>query len=166
MTTKPKAKAVKVQPVEASPAKPAKAPHSRKAMYSEEVGATLCRRLAEGETLTSICRADATMPKPSTVIGWALDSQHPFFEQYARARLIGYHSMADEFIDIGDHAREEAAAVAKARLRADSRKWLLSKALPKIYGDKLELDTPQDGGIAKAAAVTSAMIAALVARNK
>jgi hypothetical protein len=27
--------------------------------------------------------------------------------------------------------------VARDRLRTDSRKWLLSKALPKVYGDKL-----------------------------
>jgi hypothetical protein len=27
--------------------------------------------------------------------------------------------------------------VNKARLQSDNRKWLLSKALPKIYGDRL-----------------------------
>jgi len=34
--------------------------------------------------------------------------------------------------------------VARDRLRVDTRKWLLSKALPKIYGDKLALGGDQD----------------------
>jgi hypothetical protein len=29
--------------------------------------------------------------------------------------------------------------VQKQRLQVDSRKWLLSKMLPKVYGDKIEL---------------------------
>jgi hypothetical protein len=32
----------------------------------------------------------------------------------------------------------------RSRLRVDTRKWLLSKALPKIYGDKLALGGDQD----------------------
>lgn len=28
--------------------------------------------------------------------------------------------------------------VGRSRLRVDTRKWLLAKALPKIYGDKLQ----------------------------
>jgi hypothetical protein len=33
------------------------------------------------------------------------------------------------------------------RLQVDTRKWLLSKALPKIYGDKLTAEvTGKDGG--------------------
>ena len=31
--------------------------------------------------------------------------------------------------------------IQRSRLRLDTRKWLLSKALPKIYGDKLPVET-------------------------
>jgi hypothetical protein len=72
-----------------------------------------------------------------------------------RARESGYHKMADELLEIADDASNdfmerkgkdgEAVMVvdhdhiARSRLRVDTRKWLLSKALPKVYGDKLEL---------------------------
>ena len=37
----------------------------------------------------------------------------------------------------------------RSRLRVDTRKWLLSKALPKIYGDKVtaEISGPDGGPI-------------------
>ena len=50
-------------------------------------------------------------------------------------------------MDLGDDVPEDNAAVAKARLRSDSRKWLLSKALPKVYGDRIAAEiTGKDGG--------------------
>jgi hypothetical protein len=39
--------------------------------------------------------------------------------------------MADDIADIADHDTTE-----QARQRIDARKWLLSKVLPKKYGDK------------------------------
>ena len=37
--------------------------------------------------------------------------------------------------------------IAGARLRADTRKWVLAKMLPKIYGDKPEAEvSSKDGG--------------------
>lgn len=37
--------------------------------------------------------------------------------------------------------------VQRSRLRVDTRKWLLSKALPKIYGDKITTEhSGPDGG--------------------
>jgi hypothetical protein len=32
-------------------------------------------------------------------------------------------------------------AIARSRLRIDTRKWMLSKMLPKIYGDKVTVDS-------------------------
>jgi len=47
--------------------------------------------------------------------------------------------MADMTLDVADGTGTDAGQVARDRLKVDTRKWLLSKALPKIYGDKLEL---------------------------
>ena len=91
------------------------------------------------------------MPAESTVRAWALDDIHGFAAQYARAREIGYHGLFDEMLEIADTTHEGVKTVQKAtgietttgdmiehrRLRVDTRKWMLSKALPKIYGDKL-----------------------------
>jgi hypothetical protein len=53
--------------------------------------------------------------------------------------------MADELLDISDGEKEDSAAD-RDRLRLDTRKWLLSKCLPKIYGDKTSTEiTGKDG---------------------
>lgn len=84
-----------------------------------------------------------------------LDDRGGFAAQYARAREIGYHAMADELIEIADDGTndwmerqgDDGAAhvingehVQRSRLRLDTRKWLLSKALPKVYGEKLQTE--------------------------
>jgi hypothetical protein len=121
-------------------------------VYTPELAHEICRRLTAGETLRVICQGEE-MPAASTVGLWVLDDLNGFAEQYARARLVGYHTMADELIEIADDGTNDyvekersdgskaiafdAEHVQRSRLRVDTRKWLLSKALPKIYGDKL-----------------------------
>lgn len=94
------------------------------------------------------------MPAESTVRSWAIDKENPFSAQYEKARLAGYGRMADELLDIADdgtndyvererengtkHVVFDSEHVQRSRLRVDTRKWLLSKALPKVYGDKIE----------------------------
>jgi hypothetical protein len=66
---------------------------------------------------------------------------------------------ADEISDIADHKRDDYVmneegkmvldmeAVARSRLRIDTRKWLLSKVLPKVYGERIITEiTGKDGG--------------------
>lgn len=127
--------------------------------YSQEVADAICARLAEGESLRSICR-DAGMPSPSTVLRWLQDEdKKAFAEHYARSREMGYLLLADEILEISDDSagdvqidesgneRTNAERVARSRLRVDSRKWLLSKMLPKVYGDKVTQEhTGPNGG--------------------
>ncbi|HYD48010.1 MAG TPA: hypothetical protein VEB21_06675, partial [Terriglobales bacterium] len=111
----------------------------RPTLYSEEIGTRICELLADGKTLTRICKDNPDFPSDRTVRRWALDKDHPFSPQYARAREIGYDAMADETIDTADMGGTDPGQVARDRLKVDTRKWLLSKALPKRYGDKLAL---------------------------
>lgn len=126
----------------------------RPSEYTQELAGEICRMLAEGMSLREVCRHEG-MPHESTVRLWAVDDREGFSTQYRRAREIGYHSMADELLEISDDAsndwmeRQNETAegyelngehLQRSRLRVDTRKWLLSKALPKVYGDKLELD--------------------------
>jgi hypothetical protein len=64
------------------------------------------------------------------------------YQQYARARDIGYLLIAEDILIISDTpvSTERGDQVDRSRLRVDSRKWLLSKALPKIYGDKQRVE--------------------------
>lgn len=127
--------------------------------FSAEVASAICSELAKGRSLRDVC-ADEAMPAESTVRAWALEDRDGFSAQYARAREIGYHSMADELMEIADDARNDwmerrgeddagwqanGEHIQRSRLRVDTRKWMLSKALPKLYGDKVAL-TDGDGG--------------------
>lgn len=127
----------------------------RPSLLTQELADQICNQLAGGMTLREICRAEA-IPDERTVRRWALDDKEGFAEKYSRAREIGYHSMADEMLEIADDGsndwmlRKEGGKelhvlngehIQRSRLRLDTRKWLLSKALPKIYGDKLPVDS-------------------------
>lgn len=105
----------------------------RPTAYTEDIADEICRRLAEGETLRSICR-DAHMPARSTVHRWVTENVNGFSDQYARARDLGLDTMADELIEIADN---EEGSWKRDRLRLDARKWYLSKLAPKRYGDRI-----------------------------
>jgi hypothetical protein len=122
--------------------------------YSAEVAARVCEQLAAGRTLRDICR-DEGMPPESTVRTWALDDREGFAAQFTRAREIGAYSMVDEIVEISDDGRndwmerngEEDAGYAhngehvnRSKLRVESRKWLASKVLPKVFGDKMDVN--------------------------
>lgn len=108
--------------------------------------------------MRSICRL-GEMPAESTVRAWALDDVNGFSAQYARAREIGYHGLFDEILEIADTTQEGVKTVQKLtgvetttgdmiehrKLRVDARKWMLARALPKLYGDKLEHTGPGGG---------------------
>jgi hypothetical protein len=53
---------------------------------------------------------------------------------------MGWDKVAEDIIDISD---DKLGDPQRDRLRVDARKWLLSKMLPKKYGDKL--DVTSDG---------------------
>ena len=133
--------------------------------YTEALGERICEELAKGKTLRSVCEAEG-MPGESTIRRWAIDLDHPFAAHYAHARELGYQRMADDLVDIadgksvewikGDSENTDGAkdAVQRDRLRVDTRKWLLSKALPKIYGDKIEVGGKDGAPIQHAVEVT------------
>lgn len=125
----------------------------RPTTFTQEVADKICAMLADGMTLREVCR-QADMPLESTVRSWALSDQGGFSAQYTKAREIGYHAMADELLEVADNGKNDwmerngqedagfalnGEHVQRSRLRIDTRKWLLSKALPKVYGDKLDL---------------------------
>lgn len=127
-------------------------------MFNRGMADAILAGLAEGKSLRAVCRAEG-MPAASTVLGWAEDNAE-FGEQYARVRARSYQLLADEIIEISDDSagdvvhtedgdRTDAERVARSKLRVDSRKWMLSKMLPKIYGDKLDLNHSGRIGVAK-----------------
>jgi len=126
-------------------------PHGRPLTYSSDIANEICARLAAGEGLNGICR-DEHMPPAPTVRGWVIDDHEGFAARYARAREIGWEFHAEEILRMADDCRvgqivtvkgdgktevKSADMVERARLQIDARKWLLSKMLPKKYGEKI-----------------------------
>ncbi len=95
------------------------------------------------------------MPDVSTVLRWARDDEQ-FRKQYAHARELLLEVYADELIDIADDGRNDFTdrltrsgevkrifnreSFERSRLRFDARRWVLSKLLPKKYGNRVGID--------------------------
>ena len=116
----------------------------RPTKYNGAMIEDICEKIANGRSLRSICAEDG-MPTTSTVCKWLIENKE-FSEQYARAREKQADYFAEEIIEIADSAEAESAAVAKAKLQIDARKWAASKIAPKKYGDKQEIDVKSSDG--------------------
>lgn len=110
--------------------------------YTPALAEEICRRLAGGESLRSICR-DKHMPSDFAVRDWVINDLNGFGSQYTRARDIGLDVMAEQVLEISDEepgilnsGGKDSGDVAHKRLRFDARRWYLSKLAPKRYGDR------------------------------
>lgn len=123
--------------------------------YMPELADLICERIANGESLRTIC-ADESMPGKSTVFRW-LATYSDFGTKYAHAREEQADLYAESIVEIADELEVQAvyrgedvkldlspSAVARNRLRVDARKWYASKLAPKKYGDKIAVGGADD----------------------
>lgn len=121
--------------------------------FSEAIADAICERLADGESLRTIC-SDEGMPSKTTVFRW-LAANEQFRDQYARAREAQADAIFDDILSIADDGRndwmqknfgeetrwvENGEAMRRSALRIDARKWMAGKLRPKKYGDKLDVE--------------------------
>lgn len=66
----------------------------------------------------------------------ALELNESYLIRYNSAIEASTHALADELLDIPDTYED----VARAKLKSDNIKWLISRRNRKSYGDKLEVD--------------------------
>lgn len=133
---------------------------SERVTFSPELCDTICTALAEGQSLRFICQQPG-MPHIATVMRWLSDPEkRDFCEQYARAREAQAETLAEELLAIADEAEYEPiqdpntgetlavafdkTAVARNKLRVETRKWLAARMSPKKYGDKLAVGGAAD----------------------
>lgn len=121
----------------------------RPSSYTPELASEICERLVN-EPLAQICR-DEHIPPIGTVLGWVEDNREGFSERYTRARASQIENMAHEILQIADDSSADIVTrynekgdpyeavdhdhINRSRLRVDTRKWLLSRLRPKVYGD-------------------------------
>lgn len=122
----------------------------------DEICAQAISKIASGETVRKTA-AELGLSY-HTLQDWLTSDQ--WSNQYARARELCAHVMAEEILEISDDGKNDwmerndpdnpgyvmnGEHVQRSRLRVDTRKWLLSKILPKQYGDKLDVE--HKGGV-------------------
>ena len=128
--------------------KPKKFTKPATSSYSSAIVNSIMEAIAEGESLRKACEVFGIAP--STFLFWC--SERPeMAERYAREKQIRAEMLADELVQIADedpgttdNGGTDSGAVAHLRLRVDTRKWVLSKMLPKVYGDKLAIGGAAD----------------------
>lgn len=141
----------KKKEAEAPPVPPKQ--QGRPSLFTQEIADEICERLAKGETLAQICKAD-NMPAVRTVSDWKA-AHATFSADFAHAREEGYDAIAQQCLDIADETsndtvygdsgpRANSEWITRSKLRVDTRLKLLAKWDPKRYGDKVQLTG--DGG--------------------
>ena len=125
-------------------------PGGRPQIYTQGLADQVCAKLAEGISVRTVCLSD-DMPCATTVFKWLREIPE-FAQQYARAKQESADAMFEELMDIADDGSNDwmesnkegnqgyafnGEALQRSRLRVDTRKWALSKIMPKKYGDKI-----------------------------
>lgn len=141
----------KAPPKKKTPRKP-----GRPSRYTNKLADKICKMIAEGQSVRSIC-SKKDMISMQTFFRWRRENEE-FREQYARACEERSYRYAEEIIEIADDATNDymeqhdesdeltgyklnGENIQRSRLRIDTRKWLMSKLNPKVYGDKLDMTT-------------------------
>lgn len=115
-----------------------------------ELATAVIDELAEcNDSFRAICKKVDVLP--GSMLRFIL--RDPELEkQYTRAKQVQMESLSEEIIEISDErpverivtesatiTKTDGAGVQRNRMRVDTRKWLMSKLVPKKYGEKLAL---------------------------
>lgn len=104
-----------------------------------------------GLSLVKISKLEG-FPSRRVIHEW-LNNDENFSNNYARACDLRAEIIAEQILDICDSTSEDIVTdedgnqiinhnvINRDRLRIDARKWLLSKMMPKKYGDKVDVTT-------------------------
>ncbi|WP_131795487.1 hypothetical protein [Fluoribacter gormanii] len=125
----------------------------RPTRYSAAMGEEICDAIASSSKGTKrLCEDNSHWPCQDTLFTW-LKKYPEFSEQYAQAKIYQIELLVDEILEISDDASQDQyvnelgvlvpnpPAINRARLKVDTRKWLASKLVPKVYGNKIDIES-------------------------
>jgi hypothetical protein len=132
---------------------------ARYALYTPEIAELILDELCSGRSLADIC-GDPAMPSIRTVHLWVQQDREGFGARYRDARDIGCSTLAGQMLQIADDTSADRTErrnkdgtiefvvdqgiIKRSLVRIGTRQWLLSKMLPKRFGDRPNLDTEHD----------------------
>lgn len=123
--------------------------------YSEELADEICAEIASNsKSVKKLC--DQNPHWPTQKIIWEWIRKYPDFRnKYTRAKQEQVETYVDEILDISDNCNHDTVInsngevvanyeyMARSRLRIDTRKWLASKLVPKLYGTGISPEQEQ-----------------------
>ena len=124
-------------------------------IYNEDIAVEVCERIAAGELLRHICD-DPRIPGQGTLHKW-MAAEPTFAVAYTRAREQQMDGWSEDIVTISDMvaattierldkngealpAVVDPGAIQAAKLRIDTRKWLMSKLAAQRYVDKVDVN--------------------------
>lgn len=138
MTVKKPAKAKKV------PTRKNKPGAGRKSTYTKSIGDKICKQIADGKSLRSICEQPG-MPVKATVLLWIVDGDHKeFSEQYKIAREAAGYSHADRIIETVDKVEKEILNHSAGRVVIEGLKWAAERMAPKSHAPRAQISGPDE----------------------
>ena len=124
---------------------------ARYTLYTPELAELILDELCSGRTLADVC-GDPGMPSIRTVNLWVLQNREGFRAPYHEAREIGWLTLSDQMLKIADDCRQDRtlrrnkdgscefvvnlAAIRRAQQQINTREWLLSRMLPRVFGNR------------------------------
>ena len=122
--------------------------------YTEELGDKICNAIATSECgIPELCKQNPDFPHHATIRTWVWKIQS-FRDKYYTAKAAQADLFAEStmrisqekhtFTDRDGNEKFDPGAVAWQKLNVNTRHWHASKLLPKIYGDKKEIERLED----------------------
>lgn len=104
--------------------------------------------IAEGMSVRAAC--DLHGIKRRTFRDVATYKESPYYAQYAHAREDQVYSHSDRILELVNKVENEEIDPQAAKVAIDTLKWICCKMLPKVYGDKQQVDvTSSDGSMSQ-----------------
>ena len=146
-----------------------KNPVGRPSDYTKELADEICTTIATStKGLRRLCAENPHWPAPTNIRKWCFRIKE-FRDLYAQAMSYRAGWLAEEIEDIADdgsndyyedkdgNERFDSEHVQRSRLRVDTRKWIACKLLPRVYGERVQVES--DNGDASELAKIRELIA-------
>src|SRR4051812_34483135 len=92
---------------------------ARNSSFTQKIADAICGRMAEGESLRTICQDD-DMPDKATVFRWLADDKYrEFRDHYVRAREAQADYLAEEILEIADDGKNDTYVDEDGNIRTD-----------------------------------------------
>lgn len=130
--------------------------NGRPTLYNEKLAKKMCEKIAsDSRSVGRLCREVDFFPHEDTFYNW-LKLHQKFAELYVQAKRQQVNILIEEIVEISDDTKHDTITktnkngdeyevcnnewVNRSRLRVDTRKWIATKLVPRLYGDKTQVE--------------------------